>query len=310
MSTRIGGQGWVDRPSMVAEMMELFHSEQKVSPYFAVAGSHLAGDDDDEDVFFWDFEERILGEVLPSWNQGSVGTCVSFGWGRGVQDLMLGEIVAGEPEEWPGDQVATEPIYGGSRVEIGGGRIGGDGSVGAWAAKWVKDYGILLRRVYGAHDLTRYSEQMSRDWGRRGIPDELEPIAREHPVQTVSMVKTAEEAWASIGSLYPIPICSNVGFTTTYDEGFCYPRGNWNHCMLIRARFTSPKKGKAFVIQNSWADYIKGSKKFKTKSGERTLPSGCFCATWDAVDRILRQGDSFAISDSAGYPRKKITWYL
>ena len=41
--------------------------------------------------------------------------------------------------------LSPEVIYGGSRVEIGGGRIRGDGSIGAWAARWVRDYGVVPR---------------------------------------------------------------------------------------------------------------------------------------------------------------------
>lgn len=240
-----------------------------------------------------------------------VHNCVSFGWGRACQDLLLGEIAAGDMEEYPNAQVATEPIYGGSRVEVGGGRIGGDGSVGAWAAEWVRRWGILFRLKYGEVDLTSYNEKRCREYGRYGCPDELEPVAKEHPVQTVAMVRSGPEAWSAIGNWYPIPVCSDRGFTTTLREGFCEPSGNWNHCMTIRGKFVHPTKGKSFVIQNSWGGYLNGEKMIKDVHGvEHELPEGCFATTMNVVDAMMRQEDSFAISNFKGFPSRKLSWYI
>ena len=79
-------------------------------------------------------------------------------------------------------------IYGGCRVEVGGGRVRGDGSVGAWAAKFVREYGVVPRGVHGSHDLTGYDERRCREFGGRGVPDDLEAVAREHPVRSVANV--------------------------------------------------------------------------------------------------------------------------
>lgn len=240
-----------------------------------------------------------------------VHNCVSFGFGRGCQDLMLIEIAAGEPEEWPGAEVATEPIYGGSRVEVGGGRIGGDGSVGAWAAEWVTKWGVLLRQKYGTIDLSSYSESRSRQWGDRGCPDELEPLAREHPVRSAAMVTSAQEAWAALGSGYPIPPCSDQGFTSTLKDGICEASGNWNHCMEFRGRFVHHTGERVFPTQNSWGGYLRGERTTKDIHGNViTLPEGCFLARWDVVDRMLRQRDSFALSGFKGFPKRNLDWLI
>lgn len=300
--------GWVKNPAEVWRICRLIEQGGQRA-MFADAAPSLLQADDDKDVFFWQAEQKILGKILGSWNQGQVGSCVSFGFGRAVQDLMLWEIACGEAEQWPGSEVATEPIYAGSRVEVGGGGISGDGSIGAWAAKWIKDWGILLRQQYGEYDLREYNEQRCRDWGYRGCPDALEPIARQHPVTAVAMVRTAEEGWAAIGAGKPVPICSNQGFTTVLREGFCEPSGTWNHCMALRARFTHPTRGKCFVIQNSWGGYLSGVNRIDTtQSGQVTLPEGCFATTWNVVDRILRQEDSFALAGLSGWARQRLTW--
>lgn len=297
--------GWVNLPA---------ESERIVAslpmPVFADAAPFLRDSGEGKDVFFWEAEQQILNKVLPSWNQGGVGSCVSFGWGRGVQDLLLCEIASGELEEWPGAEVATEPIYGGSRVEIGGGRISGDGSVGAWAADYVAKYGILFRQKYGSHDLSVYSESKCREYGRRGVPDDLEPIAREHPVKTVSLCASANEARDALANLYPVPVCSNQGFSSTRDaNGVCRAQGSWAHCMTLRGYGTLKGGRPIFVIQNSWGDYVHGPDVLRLESGKEVkLPMGCFGAEFDVVDRMLRGRDSFAISGFVGFKARNIPW--
>jgi hypothetical protein len=87
----------------------------------------------------------------------TIGDCVSQGCACAVDVVKCVEIdLLGENEAWVAE-TATEPIYAGSRVEIGGGKIRGDGSVGAWAAKFVTVFGAIPRGVYGTIDLTTYS---------------------------------------------------------------------------------------------------------------------------------------------------------
>jgi hypothetical protein len=305
-----GFTGWVDDPAEVQRTVNLITMRQGMPAYFVLGGmsTQVA---EDETVLFWEAEKKVLGKILPSWNQGSVGSCVSFGYGRASQDLMLIEIAKGEPEEWPGCEVATEPIYGGSRVEVGGGRISGDGSVGAWAAEWVRRWGILLRKVYGNYDLGKYSESRCRAWGQSGCPDDLEPIAKQHPVRTVGIVSNGDECWTAIGNGYPVPVCSGQGFTSRLVDGFCEASGSWAHCMTIRGRFVHPQRGKSFVIQNSWGGYLSGEPKTKDIHGkEIELPEGCFSTTANVVDRMMRARDSFALSGLDGFPARRLDWII
>jgi hypothetical protein len=300
--------GWVYQPEEVARVVAEYgiKSFSEVSRVYAA----LYQANDDAPVFNWDAEKKVLGKILPSWNQGQVGSCVSFGYGRAAQDLMLIEIAAGQQEIWPDAEVATEPIYGGSRVEVGGGRINGDGSIGAWAAKWVKDWGILLRKRYQAagqvFDLTTYSETRCRQYGQAGCPDPLEPEAKLHPVTEVAMVRTAQELWDAIGAGKTVPVCSLQGFTTTLVNGFCEPQGQWAHCMAFRGRFIHPSRGKCVIIQNSWGNYLPGSRSFQyvdtdgtTKTG--TLPDGCFCTTLGVAASMCAQGDTFVLAGLKGW---------
>jgi hypothetical protein len=285
---------------------------------FAKIAKSLEADDDNSPVFLWDAEQHVLKKTLPSWNQGSIGSCVSHGWGRAVQDLILTQCTK-NPEKWPGAFVNREAIYGGSRVQIGGGRIGGDGSVGSWAAGWVSKYGVIFDQNYPdvspTVDLSGgYTVSRCKSWGNSGCPKQLEAVAQKHPVKTVAMVKTSADVWAAIGNGYPVPVCSNVGFDSPITDGFCVRSGTWNHCLTIRARFIHPTKGKCFVIQNSWGSYMRNDGSNQINVSNRadpvTLPEGCFAVTASDVDAIVSQGDSFAISSFVGFPKQKLHWFV
>lgn len=310
--------GWV--PPTVEETdqaIDAIEAFQRMPAKFSRFVQALEGADDNKSVFLWDAEQKVLGKRFGSWDQGTVGACVSFGFGRGAQDLILGQIASGAPERWPGAEVATEPIYGGSRVEVGGGRIRGDGSVGAWAAQWVQKWGLLFRQKYSVtpdgppvYDLSAYSETISRDWGRRGVPNDLEPIAREHPVKTVAQMGSGNELWIALGNGYPVPVCSDVGFEGPLPaDGLMSPRGSWAHCMLFRGRFTHPTKGKCVVVQNSWGGYLRGIARVTTTDrGEVELPEGCFAITLNTADRMCKQRDTFALSGFQGFPKRALDW--
>jgi len=239
--------------------------------------------------------EQVTSKDFPVWDQG-IGDCVSFGYALGISTLKAVQIANGSGEKYIAD-VATEPIYGGSRVEIGGGRLGckSDGSLGAWGAKWIKDYGVLLRKNYNEDNLSAYSSFKAKNWGCYGVPDNLEVIAKEHPVQTVALVQTYDEARDAIANGYPVVVCSSRGFETKRDnDGFAKPLGTWNHCMCFVAvddQHTRP----GLLCCNSWGrDYIFGPK----RHGQ---PDGSFWVDGNVADKMLARGDSYAISSLKGF---------
>lgn len=291
--------GWIDDPHAVAAIAEL-------QP-FASFGDTPAGVDESAlpaQVFLWDAARKVLGSVLPPRNQGQIGTCVSFGTARAVEYTMLSEIAAGEPETFR--TIATEPIYGGSRVEIGKGRLGrGDGSVGAWAAEWAKSYGIIDRAKYGTIDLSTYSVDLSRRWGISGVPSDLEAIARIHPIQAITKISTWDQAKRALASGYGIAICSNQGFAMTRDaDGFARPSGTWSHCMCLSGYQTGKREGGR--IDNSWG----GSAHTGPVGAGNPGPEG-FWADAQTIDKMLGYGDSWAFSSFAGFParpKRSLDW--
>lgn len=310
------GTGWVNDPASVSAMLANWDARGMPSTLAAAAPQLVqAGAGDDAPVFFWLAEEKVLGSRLATWNQGGVGSCVGFGNGRSAQDLMLWEIASGESEDYPGAEVAPEVIYGGSRVEIGGGGISGDGSVGAWAAEWLMKFGVVVRGVYGQTDLSAYSETQCRRLGSKGIPTDIETAARLHPVRAAAMVRTADEGWAALSAGKPVPTCSDYGFSLQRNShGFCSRSGVWNHCMAARGKFVEPDLGRSVVIGNSWADYLGATNnqiRYVAADGSTKtieLPPGHFATSLATWGGMLGQGDSFALAGLTGWAKTVIDW--
>ena len=311
--------GWIqpkDRTREVNRQAERIISEMnRPLASLVVADEGLALDEDylktalEDGVFFWEFEEALLNRLLPTWRQ-LIGDCVSMGSAKVCQDQIVIEAVCSGGFEIFEAEVATEPIYAGSRVEIGGGRLGNsDGSLGVWAQDWVTKFGVLLRKKYGNIDLSTYSGDRAKEWGMRGrgCPDELEPEAKKHPISETSMVTSVDDAIPLLLNLNGITVASNQGFTQKRDrEGFCHPSGSWAHQMCYRGACKT-KSGKIGIPeQNSWGDYLgREGEVITTYSGrEVKLPPGCFLVEAEVANRGLRQQDSFAHSGIRGWRKQ------
>ena len=207
----------------------------------AAPGLFNAIGDDDREVFLYRFlydvyEEKIGGQWIVG-RQG-IGDCVSWGWAHGADIHLAVMYKRGDSADWK--PVATESIYGGSRVEARGRSSGGwsDGSYGSAAAKWLRDYGLIFREKYDSVDLTTYSAKRAKDWGNygnggQGDNGKLDNEAKKSPVREITLVTNFDEAAAAIESGYPVPVCSMQGFASVRDkDGFARPSGSWAHCLL------------------------------------------------------------------------------
>lgn len=236
-----------------------------------------------------------------------IGDCVSFGWAKAIMLTLSADIVTrGENEEWPGHEICTEWIYGTSRVLVGRGRLGNsDGSIGAWAAKAVREHGTLLRKQYDHVDLRRYSGKRAKDWGYKGLPArQLEPTADEHPVsRQPAIVNSFEEARDAIANGYAVPVCSNQGFNDRRDrDGFLRASGSWAHCMCFIASRDDNRPGLA-LDNTSWGAWCSGP-------NPDELPDGCGWVDAKTCDRMLQQNDSFAIPGYDGFKARNIEWSM
>jgi hypothetical protein len=278
------------------------------------------------DAYLYRYADRahrqVYGTPYGPWNQGSIGTCVSFGWGMGSYVGQCVDWVQGGLEH-PPLEVATEPIYGGSRTE---GRLPpvkfagfSDGSYGAAAARWVSGLknghgGILFRQKYGDTDLSTYSVPRSKDWGAYGCPPALAAEAFSHTAKATALCETVEGMMAALESGMPVPICSNVGFAGQGRDadGFLRRAGSWGHCMVaIGCKYAknsgangeppmkNPRDG--ILIMNSWGSSWVGGGKHPPDQ-----PEGSFWISRTDAQSILSQGDSFVIGSVNGFKYRKL----
>ena len=241
-----------------------------------------------------------------------IGDCVGWGHAHGAQCLLAVQWKLSGGGAWY--EVSSEACYGGSRVEARGGGLAGygDGSYGASAVKFLKNYGAVYRIDYRTEtgndetDLRVYSSRRAKSWGNfgnGGQPDratgKLDAIAKLHPVRSIALCATFEEAAAAIANGYPVTVCSGQGFSSTRDaDGFCRPSGSWSHCMVfVGVRFDR----KGLLCLNSWGpSWVRGPK------WPSDQPDGSFWVDEATATRMLRGRDSWALGDQLGFPARKL----
>lgn len=275
------GEGW--RPDLAAEAVPKAIEAYGLRTVGAIIPRTAPRDFVDLTVY----PKAVWGD---SWelNQSSCGSCVAFGLAGCADVLTAIATVASGSREKP---LRSDPmtIYWGSRNEIGGGRIRGEGSVGVWAAQYAQKFGILPQQKYDQIDLSKYDPSVC--CGRqsnKGVPDELEPIARKHPIKNYGQVRSFDDAVAAMDLERPVTVASDRGFTFELDrEGFARPSGTWNHQMFVAGYRLGRRPGG--LVVNSWGRVYKGG------------PAGHHPATkWvdaDVLDGMFRQGDSWAYND-------------
>jgi hypothetical protein len=279
--------GWLRRPEEVEATLATMPR-----PLFAEAAPEVEGTGEGRTTLLYKAWKDVLEGYFPYPAQ-QIGCCVSRGFSEGIDLLECVEIAVGKEAE-VFTPTSHEAIYGMARVDVGGQRGSyEDGAVGAWAAKAVTLIGTVAQDVVGP-----YSDRLAKDWGARGVPDEVRQKAARHKVKTSSLVRTYAELEDALANGYPVPVCSNQGFTLQRDrQGFCRPEGQWAHCMLI-AGVRTDRPG-ALIVQ-SWG--------MNVPSGPLDLdqPSNSFWADRQVVESMLGMRDSWALSRFDGYPARDL----
>lgn len=265
-----------------------------------------------------------LKAIHPTWRRGAqgIGDCVAWGFELACTIVTAVDIYhKKKPWMWKGEY-ATEPIYGGSRVEARGRSQGGwsDGSYGGAAAKWLTKWGALRRLNYSLktgiaeHDLTKYDAKRAKDWGNWGCggrPDsgKLDAVAKEFPVREAYLVTKYEDAVSAIENGWPIAVCSGQGLGQRNSDGFAPPRGSWAHCMCFTGvRYDKP----GLLCTNSWGNSWGTSNPFGPGLNDYWAEVRK-CSAWvDArtVEGMLRQQDSYVICGVDGLEPRNIDWSL
>jgi hypothetical protein len=281
--------GWIHDPEEVDRQLATM-----IRPLFVQAAPLLSGSGTGKTTLLYKAFKDVNKGVYIDYPAQTIGDCVSHGFGHGVDLLEAIQIALGHKNE-VFHQTATEAVYGLARVDIGGQRGSySDGAVGAWAAKAVSTIGTVDRDIVGPYDGNR-----AKTWGAKGVPASIKAKAGLHKVQSVSLVSTYEELEDALANGYPVPVCSNQGFTLDRDQdGFCRAKGHWGHCMLLVGVRAGDRPG-ACIFQ-SWGPDM--------PTGPLALdqPPNSFWAERDVVADMLSMQDSWALSQFDGYPGQAI----
>jgi hypothetical protein len=301
------GMGWVRDE----EQIEANRDAAKTLQFATTpAGKAILGD---VDVFLYRATRKAAGKAAPWYpnvNQRDVGCCVGCGFKHGFDVVQATAIAAGQRFEWK--PASVEVIYSISRVDVGRGQIRGDGSMGAWAAEGAKQGAIAPMERIGSTDLSTFDPQRARAWGRTGVPAEVKTVAKQHPVKATALVTSSIDVKRALQQGYPVCVCSTIGFNnrdgsvgTRDAQGFCTARGTWPHCMLFLAWRNGDRPGA--LCLNSWGDNAHGGPVWP-----EDMPLAAFWVDEATVDRMVRQGDSFALSDVVGFPSRKVIpdWFV
>jgi hypothetical protein len=303
-------QGCIDDPVARA----LFVQRRK-RPYFG-AYRGVAGTGQRTQTLLWKAYEKVVGPFVPG--QQELGDCTGMAVGCCADMLTTTQIaMMGHDEAWRG-RAATEPLYAGGRVEIGkypptpANKLGG-GCPLEYVVDFAIKYGILLREQYGDIDLTTYRPDLAKAWGTPGVgvPDALEPIAKQHPIKTGTLIRNVSEAADAIANGYPIALgfhCVGFKFKTDRD-GFAVPTWRllkqWHHAQaIVGADTLSGRPG--FCLAQQWGpNWLEGP---VHKLG--VIPGGMWVDA-HVLDRMIQWGGAaVALSNYVGYPRRKLEYRL
>lgn len=298
-------------------------------PYFRQAGAECMAKAEMRDTFLYRSmlraHEARYGKPFVVGRQ-QIGSCVAWG---AMHAVYCAECVSWDIGETPEPPLmpATAPIYGGSRVEArqnnpegfdGSSAKGGfgDGSYGAAAAKWLRDWGVVYATDYpGIFDYTtegfsgkREKEEGAYGAGGKGDNYRIDKLAKKHPCKHVVKVETWDELAAALEAGFPCTVASGQGFSsrrsagTGPEAGISEASGGWSHQMSILAirHKTNGSPDDLALVMNSWGPSWNGGGKYPPDQ-----PDGSFWARRSVIERMIR-GDTWAIGRVDGFAWKDI----
>ena len=288
---REGFQGSICDPEETAELLGKLKT-----PLFGAAAYKLYGAGEGKLSLPFKSLLKFDSGFGPSERQ-TTGDCVSHSTRNAVDITRAVEIdIKGEAESFEA-RGATEAIY-----QARGHR--GQGMTCSGAAKYVHSKGgLLIRKDYGAVDLSKYDSSLG---AKHRIPSSIYTTeAKKHQVKTISLITTIEEARDALANGYAISVCSGYGFSSRRDNNGIAKRGSgWSHAMAWIACDDTNKRFKEtlFLVQNSWGKWNSGPKIHEQ-------PDGSFWIREKDARGMLAQQGSWVFSDVDGFPARDLPSY-
>jgi hypothetical protein len=277
------GADWVANPSLYPGMLRALPASCQGAP--GVIRRAL-----------WDDVRQVLGKDF-NWIPQAVGDCVGVSSGNAVEDCQIQAILAGL-------RATFEPIFppfawgmGRLAPDCGANQLGRqDGSMGAWQAKAVSEYGVLAADAKTANGdvVPTYSGEVARQWGNNPGPGaEWISLGKTHLVKSTALVQTWDDLCRAILAGNVVTVASNVGYTMlAQSDGFHHRQGQWGHQMKIRHVDLGDANIEAHAgIGNNWGDVHGQIVDFRTKDN---WPIGHLRVRRADIESMLAAADSFA----------------
>jgi hypothetical protein len=258
----------------------------------------------DRDVVLW----PALFEEYSDWSFGRQGTgdCVSWGW-KHCLDIRMSVLAALGGAKRPDALHCQESIYGFGKCELKNSYgFHGSGMSGVDAARATNRFGCLYRKTYPTIDLSEYSGDRAIAWGEsprrtHGVPDDLEPIAKEHCTLDYAVVQSLDSAAKLIVGGFPFIYCGYTywgtrrgddGLATSFDSGW--------HCMTATGvRFKDGKPWAFWIANTGHGNHCSGP------LGPFNMPSTyADCGSWIPIEKIepvILAGDCYSTSIVGGW---------
>lgn len=299
-----GFEGWIWN-KVIEELWEQFWSGRpelySMSPkikdtYAAVQRSYL-----------WQYRHRLDPTAFDEEAQ-TTGDCTSHG-DRNARDFTCAvEVFRNKNKTYK--RSATEPTYGYRG-------FAGEGMDPARAAEFVTKVGFLHRELYNDTskginlDLRKYNANIGINWGRSGVPKNIQELCKLHNVGTHVRPTSAEQVADLLANGYAGHSGQNWGTSSrTNKDGINRRTTGWSHDMATGGfDFTKEIwKEEVFFVFNSWEDWNEPNPVWKAH--EDILGpwiTGCIIVPRDEYERyFVKSGSIHFYSDVDGFPVREL----
>ncbi len=269
-------------------------------------------------VFLWEAERKLTGELPPAKDQNPEGSCTGFGGTTAIERSLAAAILARGGDRSEFAHFSEEVTYIGSRT-LGARAAGGQpmnprsqGSAGVYVKQFVTQWGMVPKGKYGALDLSEYSAARAAQWRSTGLPKELEAVAKKYPVKSAAKVTSWAQFKQAVGNGYGVSICATWSYSRQRDaNGVALPtREGWAHCMAGDGYIVLPDGREFGHIENSWSRNQGAGPYHIGPTGWGNPSTAGFWASAESIERALREGNSYAFSDATGFAPKKLDWFV
>lgn len=292
-----GFQGWIFNQET---QDDLFHDKKL---QFGAADDPLP-DGRGKRVLLWRYRDKFQPGACGQEPQGT-GDCTSHGVRNAIDITKACDIILhNEPESYY-KPTATEPHYG-ARGH------GGEGADPALLTRFLVDYGFLARENYpGVVDLSKYNWKIGHNWGRRGVPQEVKELCKQHAANAWVQPRTPEEMMGLQLSGRGGHSGQQLGFRRTPNaDGTFEPitrgSGAWNHDMAHGGYDDTRDffKERVYFFINSWAMWCDPPKNWPVDL-YGPYPTGLIVCRGDVFEQFaLGTRSIFYFKGVDGYPAK------